>query len=120
MMQLTANTYHAILCSPCKSKVGFRSLFLRQGDNSPQLKAVFLRLQFFNFLKFEKSYITMVAFFGRLRSVSPCRDTANLINAATNHFAVLRVGLTSFRQGFHMKNDIQPIGKIRLSNSNKQ
>ena len=41
MMQLTANAYHAILFSPCNSKVGFRSLF-RKGDISPQsLKAVF-------------------------------------------------------------------------------
>jgi hypothetical protein len=100
-MSLTNHNTTANLSAHCNSGVGFRSLFLRQGDNSPQLLAVFLCPQFSAQLKFEPCEFTiMVAFFGQpLRLVSPCRDTANLINAAANHFAVLRDGFTILRQG---------------------
>lgn len=72
----------------------------RLGDNTPQLKAVFLRLPIFNFLKSERVHIIMVVLFEQpLRLVAPSRDIANSLNTAAQCFATLRDGLTTLRLG---------------------
>jgi hypothetical protein len=97
---LTKNKSTANIKAPRNIRGGFRSLFSK-GDNSPQsLKAVFLCLSVFNWCIFAPITFIMVVLFGRpLWSVSPLRDTANPINAATNYFAVLRDGLTILSKG---------------------
>ncbi|MDD5754975.1 MAG: hypothetical protein PHN45_09500 [Methylococcales bacterium] len=61
-MTLTKNQHTAILCPP-QHEVGRENPFSK-GDNSPQSKAVFLCLSFFNLVEFDliKLNIMMVLF----------------------------------------------------------
>lgn len=81
-------------------EVGFCSSFFRQGDNTPIIKSVFLRLPFFTFPNFWERNSIMTELFGQpLWLVAPCRDSANSFNAVTRFLAGLRDGFTTLRQG---------------------
>ncbi len=99
-MKLTCTPSVTKIPPPRNIEVGFRSLFI-QGVHAPQLKAVFLRQKFTHSTNlFSELSNVMVELFGQsLWLVSPCRDTANPLNSAANHFAVLCDGLTILSKG---------------------
>ena len=83
-MTLTQSTNDVNLSLHCNSGVEFCSSFSK-GDNTPQLKAVFLRPQFFDSPNLGSRFNIMVVLFEQsLRLVAPLRDTANSLNTATN------------------------------------
>jgi hypothetical protein len=97
-----ALTHHHTPCkitTHCKSSVGFSGSDYK-GDNTPQLKAVFLCLPFFTKLNFQRSYSIMTALFWQpFRLVVPLYDTANQLNAVTRFLAVLRDGFILQNKG---------------------
>jgi len=83
-MKLTHSIHDANLLAPRHIEGGFCSSFSK-GDNTPQLKAVFLRPQFFDSPNLGSRFNIMVVLFEQsLRLVAPLRDTANSLNTATN------------------------------------
>jgi hypothetical protein len=98
MMQLTTNAYHAILCSPCNSEVGF-SKPRSKGDNTPIIKSVFLCLPFFNCPKFLGQLFIMTALFVGRNPIAPLRDIANSFNAVTRFLAKSSDGFTTLSKG---------------------
>lgn len=98
---LTPNPSASILSIPCSRKVEFCSS-RRLGDNTPQLKAVFLRLPVLNFHEFMKVHVIMAVLFGQpSRLVAPSRDSANSLNTATQCFAALSVGFTTIKTWYY-------------------
>ncbi len=80
-------------------EVGF-SKPRRHGDNTPQLKAVFLRLPFLRCPEISGHLFIMTVLFGQpLWLVAPCRDIANPFNTATRFLAKSSDGFTHFRHG---------------------
>ena len=97
---LTCHNTTTKINTHCKSSVGFSSSLFRQGDNTPQLLAVFLCLPFLDAPKFWAiNSIMTVLRWQPSRLVSHCRDTANQFNAVARFLAVLRDGFTTLRQG---------------------
>ncbi len=98
-MNLTHHHSPAILCPPRNIEVGCGNPF-RQGDNTPQIEAVFLCLSFFNRLKFKLVKFTMMVLFGQsLGLVAPCRGITTPFNTVANTVVSSSDGFTHFRQG---------------------
>ena len=97
-MKLTQSTNDAILSVRCSSSVG-RSNPFRTGDNTPQLKAVFLRPSFLKPTFCRLSNIMMVLFGQSLGLVSPVRGITTPFNTVTNTVVSMRDGFTTLRTG---------------------
>lgn len=104
-MHLTKTTTPTKMTAPRNIEGGLRNPFSK-GDNPPQsLKAVFLCLSVFGFLKFREANIIMVELLEQpLWLVSPLRDIANSLNSASQCFATLCDGFTTLSKGIRYEN----------------
>ncbi len=96
-MNLTHQHSPAILCPP-QHEVGICNPRYK-GDNTPQLKAVFLCLPFFKSNMLDFVFIMTALFWRPLRSVVPLCDIANQLNAVTRLFAKSSDGFTTLSKG---------------------
>ena len=98
-MTLTKHKHTAILCPP-HNEVGRENPFSK-GDNSPQSKAVFLCLSFFNLVEFDliKLNIMMVLFGQSLGLVAPLRGILTPLNTVANTVRSMRDGFTTLSKG---------------------
>ena len=99
-MTLTKNNHPAILCPPRTNyELGCGSP-VRQGDKTPQSKAVFFCPSFFHAPNLGRAIHIMMGLFGQpLRLVAPCRGTSTPFNPVTNIVEDIDDGFTTLRQG---------------------
>ncbi len=97
--KLTHENHAAILNAPRNIEGGRENPF-RTGDNTPQIKAVFLRPSFLeqcNFASFK--FIMMVLFGQSLGLVAPVRGILTPFNTVTNTVRSMRDGFPTLRTG---------------------
>ena len=98
-IRLTKTTTPTTMTAPRNIEGGRENPF-RTGDNSPQLKAVFLRPQFFDSSILSSRFnIMMVCVRQSLRLVSPVRGILTLAHAVTNTVRSIGVGYPTLRTG---------------------
>jgi hypothetical protein len=101
-MKLTNKHHAAMLCAPRNIGGGCGNPF-SIGDNTPQIKAVFLRPSFLAQRKFASCKFIMMVLFGQsLGLVAPMRGITTPFNTVTNTvvsigggYSILSIGITS-------------------------
>ena len=98
-MSLTKTTAPTTMTTPRNIEGGRENPFSK-GDSSPQIKAAFLRPQFFDSSILSRRFnIMMVCVRQSLRLVSPLRGILTLARAVTNTVRSIGVGLTILSKG---------------------
>jgi hypothetical protein len=110
MPKLTENTYQAILCTSCSSKVGRGNPFFSIGEKPPLFSVVFLRPSFSTISN--GVHFIMTGLFGQpSRLVAPMRGISTPFSSVASDVEIIGFG-NPFKHRIHQMKIAKPPARI--------